>query len=81
MESTIGKNVYSESSSFEIWEYESDIFKSIREMYGWSDIVIINAFCDRENFRNLENTNRGGRSSAFIFRTQNDQLIIKTITK
>ena len=81
LESTIGKNVYSESSSFEIWEYESDIFKSIREMYGWSDIVIINAFCDRENFRNLENTNRGGRSSAFIFRTQNDQLIIKTITK
>ena len=57
------------------------MFKNIRETYGWSNTVIVNSFCDNENFKNPENANKGGRSSAFIFKTHNDELIIKTITK
>ena len=81
LEDLIGKQVFNEESTFEIWEYEHDIFESIRKSYGWSDNKITDAFCDKNNFKYLENTNRAGRSSAFIFNTYNTELVIKTITK
>ena len=81
IEIIVGRTLFYEERSFEIWEYESDIFENIRGVCGWNNIRISEAFCDENNFKRLENSNNGGRSNAFIFRTHNNELIVKTITK
>ena len=80
LEDTLGSLIVDEEHSLEIWEYEHDIFQNIRSVYGWTDIKVTDTFCDRNNFKSLENVNKAGRSSAFIFKTSNSELIVKTIT-
>ena len=81
LERTISITLFHDEKSFEIWEYQPEIFQNIREVCGWSNTRISQAFIDENNFTMLNNINNAGRSSAFIFRTENEQLIVKTITK
>lgn len=77
---------YFDLSSFKlqnngIWEYEREIFVSIRESCNISSQDLISSICSMSNFQKLDNYNTGGRSGAFIFNTFDEKLIIKTITR
>ena len=78
LEKTIG---ISTIETVEIWEYEPHVFKDIRQVLGWTDEKMRVSLCDKDNYKNIENANKAGRSSAFIFSTHNNKLILKTITK
>ena len=81
LERRVGRSLFYEDITFEIWAYQSEIFENIRSICNWSNDRIVEAFCDENNFKRVENGNIGGRSNAFIFSTENDELIVKSITK
>ena len=57
------------------------MFENIRKAAGWAEKDFRAALCDEENFKVFNNSNNGGRSSAFIFHTKNEKLVIKTVTQ
>lgn len=63
-----------------IWEYEPEIFSSIRENCRMKVDEIIKSIYTKQNFHSAQNFNTGGRSNAFIFGTFDENILIKTVT-
>jgi hypothetical protein len=79
-------NSFNNSSMFPneelgIWEYEPEIFKKIRELCDKSGETLIKSVCDSKNLQKLNTSIKGGRSNAFIFITQDEELVLKTINQ